>query len=69
MKPISQEDVKNLLKHDRISVTYLNRDNEEVTKNTRFHSIDGNNILVYVPKKQKSVWEIPLNSQCKISKI
>lgn len=69
MKQISIEDVKDIRKHDRVSVTYLNKDGEQITKNTRFYGIDNNIIIVYAPRKQKIAWEIPEGSECIIEKI
>lgn len=69
MNKISLSDVENLQKHDRISITYLNKDGEEITKNTRFHSVDGNIIIVYQPRKQKSAWEIPVGLECIIRRL
>lgn len=69
MDKISLNDVKNFLKGDRIKITYLNKSGEPITKNTRFYGIENNVILVYVPKKQKQVWEIPEGSECEINKI
>jgi hypothetical protein len=69
MQDITLNDVDGLQKHDRISVTYLNKDGEEITKNTRFHSIDDNIIIVYQPRKQKTAWEIPIGSECIIRRL
>ena len=69
MRSISLKDVDGLQKHDRISVTYLNKDGEEVTKNTRFHSVDDNIIIVYQPRKQKLAWEIPVGLDCIIRRL
>lgn len=69
MHRITLNDVAGLKNHDRISVTYLNSEREEVTKNTRFHSIDNDMIIVYVPRKQKTAWEIPVGSECIIKKL
>lgn len=70
MNRIALNDVENLKKHDRISVTYLNRSGEQVTKNTRYYDTDTENelILVYAPIKRKTAWEIPLGSECVIRK-
>lgn len=69
MKQITIDDVKGLEKHDRISVTYLNKHNEQITKNTRFYGVDNNIIIVYAPRKQKTAWEIPEGSDCIIEKL
>lgn len=69
MGKISINDVQDIQKHDRVSITYLNKYNESITKNTRFYGIDNNIILVFVPKKQKQLWEIPEGSECVIQKI
>lgn len=69
MKKISLQDVDGLEKHDRISVTYLNKDGEEIIKNTRFYGIDNNIIIVYQPRKQKIAWEIPIGSECIIRRL
>lgn len=69
MNKISLNDVKTLLKGDRVSITYLNKDGEPITKNTRFYGIDGNIILVYQPRKKCKAWEIPEGSECEIKKI
>jgi len=69
MNKITLNDVRNLLKGDKVKVTYLNKAGESITKNTRFYGIENNVILIYVPKKQKQVWEIPEGSECEIIKI
>jgi len=69
MNKITLKDVENLQKHDRISVTYLNKDNEPITKNTRFYGTENNFIIVYAPRKQKKGWEIPIGTECIIKKI
>ena len=72
MNKITLEQVKELKKKDRIAVSYLNRDGNIVTKNTRFYGIEYNQyrkkniILVYVPRKQKKVWEIEEGTECEI---
>lgn len=69
MDKITIDNVKDLQKHDRIKITYLNKDNKPITKTTRFYGIENNIIMVYIPKKQKQVWEIPEGSECIIKKI
>lgn len=69
MKKISLQDVDGLQKHDRISITYLNKDGDEITKNTRFYGVDKNIIIVYQPRKQKTAWEIPEGSECIIRRL
>ena len=69
MKKIKFSDVKHIQKKDRIKISYLNKKNEIIIKNTRFYGIEGNLILIYVPRKQKELWEIPINSECIIEKI
>ena len=72
MNKITLEQVKGLKKKDRIAVSYLNRDGNIVTKNTRFYGTEYNQyrkkniILVYVPRKQKKVWEIEEGTECEI---
>ena len=72
MNKITLEQVKGLKKKDRIAVSYLNRDGNIVTKNTRFYVTEYNQyrnkniILVYVPRKQKKVWEIEEGTECEI---
>ena len=72
MNKITLEQVKGLKKKDRISISYLNRDGNIVTKNTRFYGTEYNQyrkkniILVYVPRKQKKVWEIEEGTECEI---
>lgn len=72
MNKITVEQVKGLKKKDRIAVSYLNRDGNIVTKNTRFYGTEYNQyrkkniILVYVPRKQKEVWEIEEGTECEI---
>ena len=72
MNKITLEQVKELKKKDRIAVSYLNRDGNIVTKNTRFYGTEYNQyrkkniILVYVPRKQKKVWEIEEGTECEI---
>jgi hypothetical protein len=69
MKQIALSDVENIQKHDRIAVTYLNKDGQEVTKNTRFYGVDDNIIIIYQPRKQKTAWEIPEGSECIIRRL
>ena len=69
MHKITLQDIENIQKHDRISVTYLNKDNEPVTKNTRFYGVENNTIIVYQPRKQKKAWEIEVGMECIIKKI
>ena len=72
MNKITVEQVKRLKKKDRIAVSYLNRDGNIVTKNTRFYGTEYNQyrkkniILVYAPRKQKAVWEIEEGAECEI---
>ena len=72
MNKITLEQIKGLKKKDRIAVSYLNRDGNIVTKNTRFYGTEYNQyrkkniILVYVPRKQKKVWEIEEGTECEI---
>ena len=72
MNKITLEQVKGLKKKDRIAVSYLNCDGNIVTKNTRFYGTEYNQyrnkniILVYVPRKQKKVWEIEEGTECEI---
>ena len=72
MNKITLEQVKGLKKKDRIAVSYLNRDGNIVTKNTRFYGTEYNQyrkkniILVYVPRKQKAVLEIEEGTECEI---
>ena len=72
MNKITLEQVKGLKKKDRIAVSYLNRDGNIVTKNTRFYGTEYNQyrkkniILVYVPRKQKAIWEIEEGTECEI---
>ena len=69
MNKIGLNDVKNLLKGDRIKITYLNKDGKPISKNTRFYGVENNIIMVYVPRKQKQVWEILEGTECIIKKI
>ena len=69
MQTITIKDVENIQKHDRIAVTYLNKDGQEVTKNTRFYGVDSNIIIVYMQHKQKTAWEIPEGTECVINKL
>ena len=69
METITFNQVKDIQKNDRIKITYINKSGELITKTTRFYGVDGNFILVYVPRKQKQLWEIPINSECIIKKI
>ena len=69
MNKIGLNDVKNLLKGDRINITYLNKDGKPISKNTRFYGVENNIIMVYVPRKQKQVWEILEGTECIIKKI
>ena len=69
MQKITLADVENIQKHDRIAVTYLNKEGQVVTKNTRFYGVDNNIIIVYQPRKQKSAWEIPEGSDCIIRRL
>jgi hypothetical protein len=69
MNKITINNVKDLQKHDRIMITYLNKDGKPKTKNTRFYGVEGNIIIVYQPRKQKQGWEIPEGTECEIKKI
>jgi hypothetical protein len=69
MKKITFQDVEGLQKHDRISVTFLSKSGEEITRNTRYYGIKDGLILVYMPHKQKTAWEIPEGMECIIKKI
>lgn len=74
MNKITVEQVKHLNKKDKISISYLNKDGNIITKNTRFYGIEYNQyikkniILVYVPRKQKELWEIMEGSEVEIKK-
>ena len=75
MNKITVEQVKGIEKKDKIKVTYLNKDGQQISKNTRFYGVEYNEyakkniIIVYAPHKQKSAWEIDEFSECIIEKI
>ena len=75
MNKITIEQVKGIEKKDRIKITWLNKDGQQVSKNTRFYGVEYNKykekniIIVYEPHKQKSAWEIEEFTECLIEKL